>query len=319
MSAPQPYRLSNSEAKEFKRCRRKWWLRSYRNLVPLREKVAGASSLGTRVHKALELISEGDTAAGLADFHARVNADVHDFPEQEKEIRAEADLALAMIEGYIEWIAEEGGDEDIEVLSNEEVISADLPHHLLTYTPVQLIGKLDQKVRRISTGERSFRDYKTVQDFSRIRLLQMDTQMKHYHLIEMLTLANEGQDRETLEAERAGGAIYEMIRKVKRSARAKPPFFMRHEVRHNFEEMRNYYHSIAAQAHEIIITWNRLDSGESHQTAVPPNPTRDCSWDCDFVAVCPMFDDGSHVEEMLEITYRKGDALARYTEKADDL
>lgn len=302
-------KLSHSEIKLWQRCRRKWWLRAYRNLEPLVEKKHGAASLGTRVHEALNVMYEAGNDAALATLDASIEADCEEYPEQAEEIRKEGDKARAMVEGYIEWAAEQGTDEDLEVISSETAVEVRMPG----IEGLTLVGKMDQRVRRRSTGERLFRDYKTVDDFSRVRLLPLDTQMKHYHLLEFLTLIEEtGLPPDDLEEQRTGGGLYTMLRKVKRTARAKPPFYMEETVRHNLDTLRAYYHHVAAVAAEIVWAERRLAEGMDPRSVAVPNPTRDCSWDCEFLAVCSMFDDGSDAEGMVESIYKVGDHMARY-------
>ena len=46
--------------------------------------------------------------------------------------------------------------------------------------------------------------------------------------------------------------------------------------------------------------------------AAYPNPLGDCTWSCDYRAVCPRFNDGSRAEAMIETYYKAGDPLAYY-------
>ena len=61
----------------------------------------------------------------------------------------------------------------------------------------------------------------------------------------------------------------------------------------------------------------RLDAGESHLTAAYPRPNKDCSWKCEFFPVCPLFDDGSRAEDMIQSLYVVGDPLDRYPDLAE--
>lgn len=50
----------------------------------------------------------------------------------------------------------------------------------------------------------------------------------------------------------------------------------------------------------------QLDAGADHRAVAYPNPIPDrCPWDCPFIQVCPLFDDGSRVEDAMEATYVK--------------
>ena len=55
-----------------------------------------------------------------------------------------------------------------------------------------------------------------------------------------------------------------------------------------------------------------LDEGTHHSQVAYPTPSRDCTWKCPFFAVCPMFDDGSAVEEAIENMFDTGDPYAYY-------
>ncbi len=293
-------RLTNSEIKDFQRCRRKWYLRYVRGLQLRKEKQTGPMKLGNRVHHTLEVLYENghDADAALSDMHAQYDADVAEFPDEAEALDKERDLALAMVEGYVQWLEETGADEDLEVLGVEAAREVDfLPG-------VTLLGKYDQRVRRISTGETSALDHKTVDDFSRVRLLPLDTQSLHYELIEYLDLLQRGVDAEQ---ERTGGVIFNMLRKVKRTARAKPPFYMREDVRRNTDELRAYWQKVARVSVEI------LQAERAGFAAAYTTPTRDCGWDCTYLPICPMFDDGSDVEAVIGMIYEEKDPLDRYS------
>jgi len=296
-------RLSNSEIKDFQRCRRKWYLKHVRGLALKRERATGPMQLGNRVHRTLEVLYETnhDAEAALRELHAQYDADLLEFPEEADALEKERDLAHAMVEGYVQWLEETGEDEDLEVLGVETAREAVLD--TIGGTVVWLIGKYDQRVRRISTGEVSALDHKTVDDFSRVRLLPLDTQSLHYELVEYLDLLAKGADAD---AERTGGVIFNMLRKVKRTARAKPPFYMREDVRRNTQELRSYWARVWRIAADILA------AEKAGLEAAYPNPTRDCTWDCPFFGICQMFDDGSDVEAVISLAYEERDPLERY-------
>ena len=153
-----------------------------------------------------------------------------------------------------------------------------------------------------------FIDHKTVGHLSGpVHTLPQNEQMLHYHLIEWLSSENT--------EDRCDGALYNMIRRVKRSQRAKPPFFSRIEVRHNPYELDAYKRRAFAAAGDIIAATERLDRGEHHLDVVYPSPSGDCTWSCYFLAVCNMFDDGSRAEDMLTGLYAEGNPRARYEKK----
>jgi hypothetical protein len=108
------------------------------------------------------------------------------------------------------------------------------------------------------------------------------------------------------------GMIFNMLRKVKRTAKANPPFYKRAEVRFNQHQLDSAWYRFMGIIRDIDEVTARLDAGESHLTAVYPHPTKDCHWKCEFYPVCPMFDDGSRAEDMLQSLYVVGAPLERY-------
>ena len=66
----------------------------------------------------------------------------------------------------------------------------------------------------------------------------------------------------------------------------------------------------------MIEVREALDAGADPLEVAYPTPSRDCTWKCDFYAVCPLVDrpqDGGG-EGMIEALYEVGDPYARYDE-----
>jgi hypothetical protein len=311
--------ISHSEVATFKRCRRKWWLAWYRGLRLRYESPTGVRAVGDRVHRALaewyvphgdlprdprtalEELINNDTAAVVVKFASDDN-----IAGVLVQMNKDADLERAMIEGYVQWLNETGADADYEILASETYQDALLPGIVgRAGVSVYVIAKLDAKVRRRTDGVLRFVDHKTVADFSsKTALLALDEQMLWYDLIEILT--NTPRD------ERSGGAIYNMLRRVKRTVKAKPPFYEREEVLHNDHQIQTFYHQLWGTVRDLLELERRLDEGANHQQVAYPNPLGDCSWSCDYRAVCPLFNDGSRVEAMIDQYYVAGDPLAYY-------
>lgn len=311
--------VSNSEVQTFLRCRRKWWLAWYLGLRPKLESPTGVRAIGDRVHRALakwyvtEDSERTDSRDALeeeiiTDWHLLVDhyggtSEVP--PGVATDFHKDADLERAMISGYVQWLEETGADANIRTLASERYIQVRFPVTGETL-PVYLIGKLDARVQRVSDDVKLFIDHKTVGDFIRkTRTLHMDPQMLHYHLIEFLSL--EDSD------ERCDGALYNMLRRVKRTAKANPPFYQRTEVRHNYHELQSYTLKLQGIISDMLITEQALTASMAHpSTLAYPHPTGDCSWDCDFINVCPLFDDGSRVGDMIREYFAQGDPLSYY-------
>lgn len=320
------YLFSNSEITTFTGCPRKWWLAWFRGLVPRRVDVQGVRSTGTRVHIALAAYYDGVPRAIAPEIYAlavlngeqlqdmatlRVQyADDEDLELREKKLYSDFDLERIMVEGYLEWIQETGIDADLEIVGVEQYLEADFPMHLPhDPQPVKLIGKVDARVRSRITGRRKYIDHKTVASV-RDPLLKLNRQMKHYHLLEELTTAK-GE-------ERCDGALYNMLRRVKRTAKATPPFYARIPIDHNKYEIAGYrneiYGTIASiiEKHAYLRKFEGIEiQAAQHQVVVPARPSRECGW-CPFMKVCHMFDDGSRVEAALVDLYEIKDPLSYY-------
>jgi len=321
--------ITNSELQTFKTCKRKWWLAYWRRLTPLREDVTGVRSIGTRLHLALAARytpdgTEADALVMLSDSYAadlvRLN-DLGQYNEAE-ELMKDRDLAITMLEGYFDWTAEEGADVGIEVYATEDEISAELAGvtDASTGAPVSLLGRLDARFIREIDGARMFLDHKTVGSFSQATAtLHMDEQMLMYHLLEILDGMRDGTPFE--EVPRCDGGVYNMLRRVKRSSRSKPPYYGREEIRHNVHELRSFYFRTMRTIADIMQLSTMLARTplEEQHTLAYPRPSRDCVWSCDYYMACPLFDDGSHVEGLLNTAFVNYDPLARYADNTSDL
>lgn len=297
-----PYRLSNSEVQTFKDCRRKWWLAYYRRLQPKTQNMTGALALGSRIHNALDMYYSQNVP--LLEAHSI-------FVERDREILresyrdtvdldSEAELGRIMLEGYLQWVEENGIDAELEMISTEEIIS--MP---LFDGEVELQGKLDMRVRRKGDGVRMFRDFKTVggsfTDFS--SLAHMNEQILTYMMLE--TAQNK-------EGERSEGGIFTMLKKVKRSANARPPFYDQIEVRHNVFTLRSFWARIHGTIRNLMDVKKALDEGQDPNYVAYPRPSRDCKWKCQFFAVCPLIDDGSAAEQAISEMYEVADPYEYY-------
>lgn len=315
--------LSHSSIKTFKRCRRKWWLSWYRGLKPVVESPTGALAIGQRVHQvlrewyvpegqqridpldALELLIVKDWTAIAQQYDSRGESIT---TELQRKFSSEAELARAMVEGYLDWLAETGGDSDFAVVASETYLEAEITDKLIPFKkPTKIIGKLDVRVKRLRDGVRRFIDHKTVATFLNARqTLTLDEQMLHYMLLEKLTTKEN--------EERCDAAIYNMLRKVKRTAKAQPPFYQRITIHHNAHAISSYEERLYATVEDLNVAQEALDDGQPVNRWAYPNPTRDCYWDCPFFQICPMFDDGSNVEGMISQHFQSGNPLSYYTQ-----
>jgi RecB family exonuclease len=298
----QPIRISNSEIQTYKDCKRRWWLSYYRRLQPKQKSFTGALALGSRVHEALDMYYSKQIP--LQEAHAQLVEQDKILLENEGrdtfDLDSEAELGRIMLEGYLQWVEENGIDAELEMISTEEII--EMP---LFDGKVILQGKIDMRVRRKADGVRMFRDFKTVggsfTDFT--AMAHMNEQILTYMLLE--TAQNK-------EGERSEGGLFTMLKKVKRSANARPPFYEQMEVRHNVFALRSFWQRIHGTLTDMLATRKALDDGTDHRFAAYPSPSRDCKWKCSFFSICPMFDDGSAAEAALEDAFEVSNPYAYY-------
>lgn len=295
-------RLSNSELQTFKECRRKWWLSYYRRLQAKQKSYTGPLVLGTRVHEALDRYYS--TGTDLLETYAElVNEEKAELMAEFKDpadLEKEAELGHIMLAGYLEWVEENGIDAELEMISTEEIITTPLFNG-----EVELTGKLDMRVRRKGDGARMFRDFKTVggslSDFA--NLAPMNEQVMTYMLLEATKVD---------EKERSDGGIFTMLKKVRRTAAAKPPFYEQMEVRHNVFTMRSFWQRIHGTITDLMRVRKALDEGEDPSFYAYPHATRDCKWKCPFFNVCTLIDDGSAAEHAIEELFDVADPYAYY-------
>lgn len=303
--------VSNSELQAFKGCRRRWYLTYVRGLKAKRVREHGPLPLGNRVHAALELGEGGGVVPALAEYDRLAEAGRARLDENwddEKAFEKENDMGRLMVEGYYEWLAEEGMDQGVEVVSVEEALATSLELFTHDGLEVFLLGKMDKRVRDPFSRQIRFMDYKTTKAFNDVSsTLQLNEQLKTYGLLERRNLA-EGQEPAT-------GAVFELLRKVGRSKTSKPPFYKREEIAYSEIELRNFWFRLREEVQDIIRVEERIAGGVSHVAAAYPRPSRDCTWICPYFSGCHMFDDGSDVEAWLVDHFEAVDPLLRYRDE----
>lgn len=314
-------RVTNSELQTFKHCRRKWWLSWYRGLTPKTHSQSGPLALGTRVHEALAAWYvpgwQGvNPQQALEDLLLRDETTlVAQLTEDDGEVAAQklidfkkdADLARAMIEGYVLWLADTGADQGYTVIAPEQTLTTtirtpdDAPDLVLS-------GTVDVLVQRASDNVILFIDHKTTQSIGQLtRLLLWDEQMQQYRV---LTEANRPVDAPMID-----GALYNMLRKVKRTATANPPFYERVEVRHNPIQLDHFRERLIGESLQVMQVEKALEAGVNHQFAAYPSPSSRCLWGCEFATVCPMFDDDSRAEDFITEHFVQINPMKRYDDR----
>lgn len=310
--------MSNSEIMRFDRCRRAWLVEYYFGLAPAAEIPFSHRLQGTRIHTALE----GHYGYGLdpvAVLGVLYRQAIEQHPQYEPELRAEWDQAQIKVSGYLEWVDETGQDADLEVVAVEQDVQVPCPG----MDGVMLRARLDQAVRRASDGAIGFLDYKNSATFNRHELLALDPQMRFYCLVQALKAVQDGE--RTL----VTGGFINTLRRCKRTAASKPPYYQRDAFWYTPEQMSATLARVQQVAAEIVAARKHLD----HVTSPPygladmnalqrgllhPTPLlHDCSWSCPLAqGACTAMDDGSDWPGLLWSSghFERRDPYAHYSD-----
>jgi CRISPR/Cas system-associated exonuclease Cas4 (RecB family) len=295
-------KISLSEMTEYKDCRRKWYLHHYLKLS--KKDKSGALALGTNVHEALAdfYTPDGTAERALAVFDAIYENLKNEANEYEIEgvLKDEA-LGRIMLEGYFDWAEETGSDAHLIIEESEAEIE-----YLIDVqgVPVTIMGKRDLIARNALTGTAALLDHKTCQSFND-NMMDLNEQVRMYLLLQRLVGSTEVQE-----------AIWNKLRKVKRTARAEPPFYLREQIYVSEEELRRFFVRIRGVIRDVLETEARLEAGEDPYEVCYPRPSADCSWKCPFRKACPLMDqDPDAAKQMLSDLFEVTDPYDRYESK----
>jgi RecB family exonuclease len=276
--------IRQSELKKFKRCPRSWWLSYQREgngyQFAARDKPqSGQRDVGTLVHKGLEAhyTGRGATEPIEAEYLCYLEDLGHKTPEWEKVYR----LARVMCEGYVQWVEQTGVDQGEQTVACE--LTIELPIGEILGDEIILTGKIDRVVLDLLSGEMIIEDTKTVASLDAQEILAIDDQGQFYA---MLASAHYGT--------RVNRFRHNMLRKVLRTATATPPFYGRQEVRFTEEQLDNAWQQQYSVVHRMVEALQVVEFDErQHQRVMYPTPNPQlCGWDCDFLHICPMMNNG---------------------------
>lgn len=274
-----------SGLKTWKRCGRKAWLSVFRNLGTL-EVRPNKAHVGTACHT-------GIAAYYLEqDYVQAINEQLVTWVEELQIPPTEdwidvIDLSQIMVAGYVDWVEETGADAGIQFKGIEQRIEKFVGtfygYDVYVSGALDFQGEDDLGIRRLY-------DTKTVDRFDDDPVFQINDQLQTYDWL--------GDHKFDL-------AVHNRLRRVKRGPRSKPPYYERVEVHFTAEQRRNFELQLRGTVNAMVRAIVEMEEGMSHFEAAPPNPTRDCSWDCPFVAICPSFNLGDDVESLIEFSYKE--------------
>jgi RecB family exonuclease len=273
------YRLSHSEIQTFKQCRRKWYLRYYLGWKQ-RDKVKRvARDTGILVHEALHdyytgRVNDETAFEWLAD---RRTEDMTMAQAHEVETLTEVyKLAAAVLEGYFDWRSTTGADDQFTITGSEVTLEAPSP-----VDGVTLFGIIDL-IGEHTDGDIVVLDTKVVASIEEtVRMLHLNEQALMYAL---LATVNDG-------GQRPFRVVWNMLKRSKRTARANPPFYERYELTISPGQLELFYEQLHGVISTMLELEQRLDNGVSPNSLMYPTPTKDCTWSCEFISVCPAMND----------------------------
>ena len=276
-----PIRIRNSEIAAFRRCRRKWYNAYVLNLTneatPEQKfsRPPGTNATGTFTHTLLEAHYAGDDPSALL---GALRDEIRECSEDTvvDGWLESLELANTMFTGYVDWCAETGNDQA------EETVATELSLEWEIMPGVFVTGQVDRLVRDTQWDRLIVEDYKTVATLDKGPQFQVDTQLLTYVL-----LANKN-------GYPCSDARHTMLRRVKRSAKAKPPFYGRAEVTFNEDQIAAHERALQVTVGEMLAIRAVAESGNTD--VCYPNPTKDCSWKCPFLGICAAHDDGSDID-----------------------
>lgn len=282
-----------------KRCARKTkW--NYRDgLVKKVNTEATKADLGTLVHTALQHYYESGTNP-VATVEAKELQLSIENPAEALLQKDNYTLGKIMLRGYIEWLAETGADAGLTVTGVERELV--VPFGEVQGVQVFLTGKFDLEVVD-GLGRPLLFDHKTVAAIATDPMELMDEQRLTYSVLRRM---DDGVVYQ--------GAIHNQLRRVKRTATAKPPFYARTPITFNDTQLRNHYRHMQSTVDGIVSAALAYEQSPDQDTdehlLYPPNPTRDCKWDCRFRDICVLRDDGSDWEWVRDNWYTGREEVA---------
>lgn len=309
--------VSYSSIHNYMQCPRAWWFRDVRRLGLVLDKRTGALGFGARFHKALEMWGNGEVSApvdawetlmdheyGLATDRGGLELD---------DLSKEDTLGRVMLDGFLDWRAEEGEDQEYETIAVEKKLSnqLDITTPQGEIVTIWLYGKLDRLLRHREFGTYLIADWKTSKNMEQAtkETLELSPQPRIYKAL----LAHEMPDIPVV------GIRYTVFRKVLRTGRAVPPFTFNYDLNLSDYNVEQHLTRVSAIAGEMMGAVHRLESGAPHALVAPFNPGWQCR-NCPFRGPCWLLQTASEqaAEDMLADQYHEVDPLERYHTETEE-
>lgn len=283
--------VSNSRLACFRRCPRKYEYR-YIDGFTANEK-SPALRLGTLVHSALESFYSADArdkdvsvraAAAMAEYDNNVASaatEVLSAGGDSERFDKDSYMGRQMLKYYFEEVAP--GD-DFSPVASEIRVDVRIPNPEGKFSWCRFIGYVDAIVER--EGRLYILEHKTAKSLD-VKHLITDTQVTQY----IWALRQMGYD--------VCGVYYNILRKCDPySKRTKAPYHYREAVYRNDDE-------IAECGRQLYYQYRAMR--QAGRYGYYTNPTRDCSWDCEYRPMCIAEMEGRKpMDELVELADVEG-------------
>ncbi len=268
-------------------CRRKFYLTKVYGIQEdtdlTRVRPPGNADIGSIVDHGLNALFNDQ---GRVDLWGAHNVPVGAVNSQwAKEWGNAVELSSIMLDGFEEWWAEQEESATLETRG----IQVEVEHRFGPFyvgpgrsyeVYVTLIGHIDYEAYDHKFNTLAANDFKTVATLGQ-HLKQVDVQMNIYALL----LAYSRN-------EHVGIARHIQLRRVKRTARATPPFYGKRTIVINHAQLARAEILLIHALRDMVqlYPWNAEHADDARYY---PSPTGECNWKCNVKSLCDMMDDGS--------------------------
>lgn len=317
-----PLTVTYSGIGRFTACRRMWYLSEVEALRPIKEELTGPLPFGQRMHSALEAWGNNAVEDPYDIWDALMSTAyvaAQNLGHNTEKLEKEHELGAVMLKGFLPWIESSGFFSVFETLD----VEAALKDHLMVQVPVLvgdaangyevhqakvkvlIRGKADQIIRRTIDDSHWILDWKTTASFADNTLIALakSPQMRIY--ARLAKMANPDV--------KFYGGYLGLLRKVKQTPRAIPPFYALHEVPMNKTDMIAYQQRLYAVVTDMAQALVRLKSGQHPDSIAYFTPSRVTCTSCVFRHPCDLMADyPAGAVDMLANEFVKHNPFERY-------
>lgn len=310
----QPRFRRTTEIATYRDCRQRWYWAYVDKLQTPR--VSNALTFGSLVHLGLEKwyipgIERGQHPAEAFKDACLENGQFSQWDEDGEKLDA-LELGVTMLLGYVDKY---GLEPEIEIVCPERIFQRDIKDRKGNYLATYLC-KLDAVFRNRNNGRIGLLEHKTAKSIDMVRINSGygDQGLRYWYFANFI-LRQEG----ILEKGKVlDGVLYNFLRKGMPDDRPKndkglyinkdgsvskrqpPPLFDRQWIKFTELELKQIERRIRAE------TWEMREAEEG-RLPIYKNPSKDCSWKCQFRDMCEIHEMGGHWEDVREMTLTNWD------------